>query len=130
MNIEKIFNDANNKEICKYVLYTKSQDGIVDITADVYVDKECTKTLSQILTQEIKLIEDEKGFDEFKKNLETIFAKEVTIKAVDEEATTIRTACVIDHVISNDSLTMWYLLVNESNEIACAYYTALFHNIE
>ena len=112
MNIEKIFNDANNKEICKYVLYTKSQDGYMNPMYDLYVDEECKKLLTYEL---VKPADDDKKDAEFLKNLEMIFNKGVIVKALDSDKNVVAIAPVFDYRINASSLFLRVLTVTKDS---------------
>lgn len=111
MNIETIFNNAEDKEICKHVLYTKTQDGYFNAVYDLYVDKACTK----MLTNELVKPEDETGKEAFLEKLDKMLTKGFIVKGVDSDGNVIHNAPVFDWCIERATLYLKVLTVAEGS---------------
>lgn len=111
MNIETIFNNAEDKEICKYALYTKTQDGYINAVYDLYVDKACTKAL----TYELVAPEDDTDKVAFLEKLDKMLTKGVIVKGVDEDGKVIHNAPVFDWSMNRATLCLKILTVAQGS---------------
>lgn len=115
MNIETIYNNAEDKEICKHVLYTKTQEGYFNSVYNLYVDKACTKEL----TYELVAPEDDADRNAFLEKLDKMLTKGVIVKGLDSDGTVVRNAPIFDWFISRSTLVLRVLTVaKDSNSNA------------